>query len=815
LNFKSFILVAVLIICIIQISAQTIQIKGNVIDAASGEAMPYVNISLAGKTAGTISDTNGQFELKFNKSKNDTITLSSIGYKTLKIPVSDITDEIINVQMSTDLFSLPEVTILPGENPAMVLLRAVIDNKDKNRTEKMDFYSCEVYNKIRFDINNFSDKFSKRRAMRHFAFVFENVDTSEVTGKIYLPVFFTESFTDFYYRRKPQTKREIVKASRFSGIKNESISRFMGNMYQEIVIYDNYIPLFEKNFVSPISDNGHLFYKYYLVDSAIVNNLWCYRLDFKPRRKQELTFEGHIWIHVGSFAVQSYEMDATGDANINFVNFFSIAAEFEPAGDVWVKKRESVFLDFTLLNEFEKSTGFFANKTTSYDKYSFDIPDEDIFSNPNHVISLDNNQTYDDEFWNNQRHEDLSEKEDLVYNMVDSLKSMPIFNTYIDIIVAITTGYYVKGWFEFGPYMSLLSLNDIEGVRLGMGFRTSNDFSTIIMPYGNIAYGFDDEKIKYGFGALYMFNKIPRRTLELSYKYDLEQLGKSEDAIREDFLIGTVFTRGPIDKLLLSKNLRAEYQHEWFSGFMTGININYRHFYAPENERFIIRTHSYQIGRTQIWNTEIGAEIRYAPRERFVSGEFVRLSLGSKYPITSLRITKGISPYNYLKVNLNYSHWFNIGSIGWSKFVIDAGKIFGNAPYPFIKIHEGNQTFFFDEKAFNMMNYFEFVNDQWASIYYTHHFDGLFFNKIPILRRLKLREVVWGKALYGTTGEDNVWLNVLPQNVNHLDKVYFEAGVGVENIFNFFRVDAGWRFTHLDNPDISKLSVMFGIQVII
>ncbi len=791
------------------------QIKGSVKDAVSGDAMPYVNISVAGKSEGTTSGENGHFILKFTKSTNDTIVISSIGYKKLKIAVSDIVDNRISTEMITDLFSLPEVTILPGENPAVVLLRAVIENKGRNRPEIFDYYSCEVYNKIRFDINNFSDKFAKRRSMRHFSFVFENSDTSEVTGKVYLPVFFSESLTDFHYRKRPKTKREIIKASKFSGLKNESISRFMGSMYQEISIYDNYIELFEKNFVSPIADNGLLFYKYYLVDSAIVNNLWCYRLDFKPRRKQELTFEGHLWIHAGSFAVQSYEMDAAEDANINFVNYMSFAAEYEPAVDTWVKKRESVFLDFTLLNEFEKSTGFFANKTSTYDKYTFNKPGDDIFSNPNHVITLDNTQTYNDEFWENVRHEELSEKEALVYNMVDSLKSMPIFNTYLDIIVAITTGYYVKGWFELGPYMSLLSFNPIEGTRLGIGFRGSNEFSTRIMPYGNIAYGIEDERIKYGFGALYMFNKIPRRTLEFNYKYDLEQPGKSENAIREDFLIGTIFTRGPLDKMLMTEELLLEYSHEWFSGFMTGIGLNHKTLYANEGEPFKIHTMAYSINRNFLSTAEISASIRFAPRERFVSGEFVRVSLGSKYPITTLKLSKGVYHHDYLKLNLNFSHWFNIGAIGWSKYIIDAGKVYGFAPYPFLKLHEGNQSFFFDENAFNMMNYFEFVSDQWVSLYYTHHFDGFFFNRIPLLRKLKLREVIWGKALYGTMNETNTYYNELPIYTNTLNKPYFEAGVGVENIFKFFRVDAGWRLSHLENNNISPFSILFSIQIII
>ncbi len=794
--------------------SQTLKIEGNIIDSSTGEPLPFVNIIVKNANIGTITAPDGNFSLTFKKRANDTIVISSIGYRHIEIPVQDIQSK-LNLKLTPDFFNLPEVLVLPEENPAEVILRLIINNKSKNRPESLDFYSCEVYNKIRFDVNNFSERFQNRRALKPFEFIFENLDTSEIDNKIYLPVFFIESLTDFYFRRNPQAKREIIKASKMSGVKNESISQFLGNMYQETSIYDNYMQIFEKNFVSPIANNGLLFYNYYLVDSAIKNDLWCYRIEFKPRRKQELTFNGHFWVDASSYAIESFEMEIADDANINFVNYLKLKAEFMPVEPTWVKKREEILVGLYNLIETDWNIGFFANKTTSYDNYSFKFDENiEVFSNQNPVIILDN-QDKNEDFWEENRHENLNNKEVAVYEMIDTLKSLPLFNTYIDIVTTITTGYYIAGLLEFGPYISLLSFNFVEGTRLGFGARTGNDFSTTIMPYGYVAYGIKDEKFKYGFGALYMLNKIPRRTIEINYKNDLEQLGKNQNSFREDYFLETVFTRAPIDRLLMTKQLQLNYEYEWFSGFMTSLNFNYKELYASDKDRFIIMPNNEIRELSGIYNFEISSEIRYAHKERFISGEFIRVSLGSKYPIASLRVAKGMSDYDYWRFNFNFSHWFPVRAMGWSKYIIDIGAIIGTAPYPLLKLHEGNQTFFFNEKSFNMMNYFEFVSDRWVSLYYTHHFDGLFFNRIPLLRKLKFREVIWGKALYGTINSENDSFNIFPENTGALSKPYFEAGVGVENILKLFRIDAGWRLSHLHHENIPRFSILMGIQIII
>ncbi len=793
--------------------AQNLLFSGYVMDAETHEPIEFANVAILGTTSGTTTNQNGYFQFYAQKPSSDTIVFSAVGYERKKIPANMFTKEGITINLLPANINLPEVVIVPGENPAEIILRKVISAKSVNNQENTEYYSCLVYNKLRFDLNNFDEQISQRRLLRPFAFVFENTDTFPETNKTFLPVFITESISSYYYRKSPQTRREIIRASNMSGLENESVSRFLGAMYQQTSVYDNFIMLFEKNFVSPIANNGLLFYRYYLTDSIISDNEKFFKIDFVPKRKQELTFTGHMWIHDPSFAVHSFQMTTAQDANINYVNYFFMAAEYEPAENTWVKKRESVIADFNMLSANSSTPGFFAHKITVYQNHSFDPPQDDkIFARQEFVIREDGHASHSDDFWIQNRPEMLSKHDLAVYEMIDSVTNTKAFRTWSDIVQLITTGYYVGKYLEYGPYMSVVSFNAVEQTRFRFGIRTSNNFSTRFMPNAHIAYATGDEKFKYGAGGILMLSKIPRRLINFQYKYDYELLGKSENAFREDFLPATLLTRNPNNKLTMTRQFRLLYEYEWFSGFSTNLIGVHKEMFAPLNQDFFFKNKTAIISQPSIITSEVSAEIRYAYKERFVGGEFERISLGSKYPILRVRTTMGFGDYEYQKLHLSFSHWFNVRTFGWSKYIINAGKTWGTLPYPLLKMHEGNQSFVFDEMAFNMMNYYEFLSSQWVSMYYTHHFDGFFFNRIPLLRKLKLREVVWGKILVGNLDSENYNYNILPENMFVLNEPYVEAGVGIENILKVMRLDAVWRLSHLNNPNISKFTLLIGFQ---
>jgi hypothetical protein len=309
--------------------------------------------------------------------------------------------------------------------------------------------------------------------------------------------------------------------------------------------------------------------------------------------------------------------------------------------------------------------------------------------------------------------------------------------------------------------------------------------------------------------------------LGADFKYDLEQLGSSQNAFREDFFLAFLFRRNPADKLSMVEEYKFYYEHEWFNGFSNTLNIIHRNLYPVGDNVFQLNVEdaegSHIVTETAITSTEIRLDTRLAYKERFLLGEFERVSLGAKYPILEIRYGYGVpraigGDNEFHRLQLGLSHWFNILNLGWSKYIIEGGRIFGTVPFPLLKLHEGNETYFFDEYSFNMMNYFEFVSDKYLSVYYTHHFDGYFFNRVPFFRKLKWREVAFAKGLVGGLDKANRDFSVFPKGMYTLDKPYFEAGAGIENIFKIIRVDAIWRLSYLDHPNISKFGVRFSLQ---
>ena len=803
-------------------NAQLTKIMGTITDGDTGEPLPFVNIIFKGTNIGVTSDFDGNYSIE-TETPGDTLIASFIGYERSYALVIEGKFQVIDFVMKSQNVLLDAVIIRPGINPAEVLLAKIIENKPNNDPDHFDSYQYEAYTKIELDANNITEKFKNRRIYRHFDFIFDNVDTSTINGKTYLPIFLSESLSDVYGRKDPRGFIEKIKATKIRGINNQSAMQLLGDEFLGTDIYDNYIQIFQLNFVSPIANGALPFYRYYLVDSAFFDDKWCYKVMYKPRHKQTLTFTGNFWVHDTTFAIKEIELRIADDANMNYVNDLVIHKEFEIVdGEHWAVVRDNTIGDFNVIENNKRTLGFFGRKTTTYRDYVINQPKESKFYNaPVNVIVSDSAGDHSEEFWAESRHEELSKDERTVYYMIDTLSTIPQFKTYIDIAEMVITGYYVKGKFEIGPYASMLSFNAIEGARFRFGGRTSNAFSTKVMLGGYVAYGTLDGRFKYGGNVLYMLNKNPRRALRGSFRYDLEQLGASQNAFREDFFLAFLFRRQPADKLSFVEEIKLAYEHEWFTGFTNTLILMNRNLYPVGGTKFEFY---YQDDATQkiaeedaITSAEIGLDLRFAYKERVSMGEFERVSLGAKFPIVDVKYAYGMpnffkSDYEYHKIQIGIRHWFNVFSLGWSRFRIEGGRIWGTLPYPLLKLHEGNETYFFDESAFNMMNYYEFVSDKYLSVYYTHHFNGLLFNRIPLFRKLKWREVAFVTGLVGGMDQKNKEYSVFPTGMYTLDKPYFEAGAGIENIFKIIRIDAVWRLSYLEHLNASPFGIRFSLQ---
>jgi len=801
--------------------AQKTKVSGTVYDGETKEPMPFVNVYFQGTKTGTTTNLDGKYILD-SYYASDTVAASFVGYSPAKQKVKVDETQTVDLYMGTSSVALREVVIRVDkkkENPAHPIIRKVLENKNINDREKLAGYEYEVYNKIEFDLNNITDDFTDRKAFRSFDFIFDNIDTAG--PKDYLPIFISESLSDFYYRKNPKGSFEKIKATKVSGIDNQSVSQFLGDMYQNVNIYDNNISVFGKSFVSPISTNGFFFYKYYLIDSLTVDNKWCYHIKFKGKRKQDPVFEGDLFIHDTTYAVKRAIASINEDANINFVNGFEVLQEYdEVQPEVWMITKDQLVVDFNLG---EKAMGLYGRKTTTYKNHVINDPkDGTVFNNTNNIEVAKDSDKKGDEFWSEARHEKLADNEQAIYTMIDTLKQVPQFKTYLDVLNIIFTGYKVAGPLEFGPYYSLYSFNPVEGNRFRLGIRTSNDFSTRLAVGVFGAYGLKDQKLKYGGNIFYFISKDqPRISVEARYSLDVEQLGQSRSAFQQDNFLSSFFRRNPATKLTLVEDWELNYNHEWFYGFSNRVIARKRSF-TPLGSLSYIQPFSdaIKINIPAIHTTEIGLYTRFAYKERYVAGEFDRISLGTKYPVLEALVTKSLPGvlnglYNYTKLELAISHKLSLGYIGNFRYGAKAGKVLGSAPYPLLEVHQGNETFFYLDNAFNTMNFFEFVSDQFVSVYGEHHFEGLFFNRLPLFRKLKWREVVSAKAVYGSYNPKNSEILELSENINTFsrNKPFIEAAVGVENIFKFLRLDALYRLSYLDNPNIVKFGIRAKLQL--
>lgn len=798
--------------------AQTTTISGKIYDSGTNEPMPFVNIILLGTRAGTVSDIDGNYTIT-TEVRADSIRAQYIGYDPTIVPIRNGVKQVINMPMQKTSNTMNEVIIYPGENPAVTLLKKVWAHKPENNKEKLNSFQYETYNKLEFDLNNISDDFQKRKIMKPVQFIFEGIDSTNPTEKPHLPMFFSETVSDFYYRKDPRTKKEIIRGSKVSGIEDASIAQFTGEMYQDVNLYENNIILFGKEFVSPISNNGLLFYKYYLIDSVNIDGHWCYQIQFKPKRKQELLFVGNMWIADTAFALKRLEMSITDDANLNYVNAFYVIQDYDNTSGAWMLSKERVVADFALT---KRQMGLYGRKTTSYKNIIINKPKEDEFyTRTENIIVEAGAEKRDSLFWEKARHDTLSKTEQGIYDMVDSVQSLPIYRTWQDIIIIAYSGYKIIGPIEYGPWYKTISGNQIEGVRFRVGGRTSNAFSKWVEISGYGAYGLDDKEFKYNFGFKSFITKKPRQLVGVNYKNDYEILGQSNNAFTSDNLLASIFRRNPLNNMTRVEQYEVWYERDWFTGFNMRLALVNRNMYPLEDTTYV---HLLPDGDSEykpgIHTAEVRASLRFAWDEKYVEGVFSRVSMGTRYPVVQVQYVAGLkgvlnSDYHYQRLSINVDDRIRINPIGYTNYILEAGKIWGVLPFPLMILHPGNETYVYDWSSFNMMNYYEFASDQYAMATLIHHFDGFFLNKIPLMRKLNWREVASFRCVWGSVNKSNQDELLFPTTLFTLNKgPYMEAGAGIENIFRFFRVDCFWRLTYLDNPRVKPFGVRISVQVL-
>ncbi|MFC2138051.1 DUF5686 family protein [Bacteroidota bacterium] len=816
MKLKLTITVTVIMCLYINVLSQSVKVRGIVYDKETNDRVSFASIALNDNKNGTISDINGEFYIE-RKTLADSLYVSFVGYKTAYIPIKQGSFNEIDIYLETANIEIDEVTITPGENPAHAILRNIRKNKEKNRPDNLETYKCEVYNKMELDVNNLDLKFRNRKALNQFQFVFDNIDTSALTGKSYLPMFITETVSDYYFQA-PNTQREVIKASKIAGIEEPSLSQFTGIVFQKVDIYENFMEIIAEGFVSPIADFGLLYYKYYLIDSIIDGNRTIYNITYEPKRKSEKTFSGFFMVDKESYAITSIKMKLNEGVNINYVNDFAIQLDFTRIYDsIWFLSKEYYEVEF---NVRDKGKGFVGKKTTFYSKVIIEEPFPAEIKKMYTKTKVKHDaaeKTID--YWQLARPAKLSPKELKIYSTIDSMKKVPVFKAAVNWVNMFTSYHYDFGWFEYGPYYKTMSYNEIEGYRIRLGGRTSSEFSKKHRFNGHLAYGFMDERVKFGFGYINYIKRYPWTNAGFTITHDIKQLGQSINAFTEDNIMTSFLRRNPNYKLTMVNKYEAFFEKEWFEGLSNKIIFRNQEVfptqYIPFNK---INENNELIKQENVVSSEITLNTRFALHEQFVYATFERINITTNLPIINFDFSIGIpnlfnSQYKYYKTVLSVKDKLEISPFGYFRFLVEGGKIFGELPYTLLELHQGNETYAYDIYAYNRMNYYEFVSDEYVKLLTEQHFMGFFFNKFPLINKLKLREVLYGQALFGRLNQNHENAMLFPEGLSSLSGPYIEAGIGIENILKLIRVDAVWRLTHTDKPQNVILMLSLRIEL--
>jgi len=802
------------------------RISGQVKDSKTGAPLSFVTVSLPGTTIGDLTDDNGRFILEAG-TPADSLRVSLLGYKELIFSLAKKPRQALDIRLEEQGTTLAEVSVSGAkekyrnrDNPAVALIRKVIDHKDRNYNPGAGPLSYTRYEKLQ--VSFLRDRNSRKPDRKNTlgAYLYRNADTTKVPGKAVLPVFVHEKasryFRDTLTGRAQTLPLDERKATLNGIVDDNGLEAYLDKIYSSTDIYDNNILLGDQQLLSPIAGMAPSFYKYYITDTLKEETPWLVRLEFYPRSKTDLLFKGTLLIRLdSSYAVSKAEMTVNRNINLNWVKDLKITLDYQrsDAGNDYLKQ-SSLGMEMYV---FSQKKGLYGERIVSLSDYQHRLPSPDSLP-----AAQQGKEILSDEEWARLRPVALSPAEADVAAHLDTLKRLPAFKRATNLLTLALSGYEVLGPLEIGPVGSFYSFNPVEGFRLKLGGRTTVDFSKKFMLEGHLAYGFRDKRWKYNAGVTYSLTdrsvfEFPVRSLSLRHSYETQIPGQDLAFMEEDnFLLS--FKRGKNDKWLYNRKWNIEYFHETREhlSFRAGFTYSVQ---TPAGG-LIYRTGqgSSSAFRRELTLSELSGELRWAPHEQFYQGKKFRRPVFNAYPIFTLRGTIGIkgllnADYSYQSLTLNIFKRFYLSQLGYSDVVLEGGRTWGHVPFPLLYIHKANQTYAYQLQSYNLMNFMEFVSDRYISLNIDHSFNGFFLNKIPLLNKLQLREAASFKALYGTVGSDNLperrptGLFDFPVDtrgrrcMHTLDRgPYIEASMGISNIFKVLRVDVVRRFTYLDLP---------------
>lgn len=802
------------------ISAQT-KVSGKVVDNTN-QPIPYANIVFKGTNIGVVSNEDGKFYIESDQNYK-TLLVSFVGFPTKEVTLTKQVNYNFVVTLSEGQ-NLKEVVVFAGKtskknNPALDILRKIWERRRKNGLKMFKQYQYNKYEKVEFDMNTIDSAMMKSKLFKGMEFVFKNVDTSRVTGKTYLPIFINESLSEVYGDNVAGKNKEILTANKNSGLGNgDGVNTFIKDLYNDFDIYDNYLYFFDKSFTSPLSRTGIDVYNYVLADTAFVDNKWCYNIVFYPRRKGELTFKGDFWVNDTTFAIKKINMAVTKSANINWVKDIYVEQEFDVLNDsIFLPTRDYMMTDFALRKK-EESKGIYGKRTTLYQDFKFDIKKPDEFYREE--VNFIDNSVYNknDDFWRQNRFERLNKDEEGIYKMLDTLKTVKKFKRMYNLVSILGSGYVEMNNFDYGPIFSTFGYNEVEGVRLRVGGRTYFGPNDTWRLQGYTAYGFEDNKFKYGLSGKWMVNKKNRLILSGGNRRDVEQIGASltttNDVLGRSYASSGLFTTGSNGKLTNINLSTVEAEIEPVKNLTFQLGFSYRTLESA-SETFSLdyfTDNTFTTTKSEVKQSELNFQLEFTPKRKTIGYGVERREVNSPYSRVFINYSSGFkglfgSDFDYQKLQLYYRQPIIIGALGHSNLTMELGKTFGQIPLGLMSVVPGNQTYFIIKNTFSNLNFYEFVTDEYATFQWEHNFNGKIFSRFPYLRKLNLREIIGIRGVYGKISDENRAINASGLTYVAPEKPYWEYSAGIGNIFKVFRIDCAWRANYRNLPNTNNFTI--------
>lgn len=730
-------------------------------------------------------------------------------------------------------------------NPAVEFVNRIRNAKTLGDPKRHDYYSFRKYEKMSVGLNNVALPDTTTSAGRgQLAFLREHVDTSDVTGLPILPLSVKEKVGDYYYRRNPQAEKFHVRGTRQNGVDEvadlKSIQTVLEDIFREVDLYENDIPLMRNRFVSPLSAIGPDFYKYFLTDTVSLNGTKCILLSFAPRNPATFGFLGRVWVEEGdsTMFVRKVRMGVSPTINLNFVDRMQIEQEFEKAPDgSRLKVRDDLNATFKVLPGHPE---IYARRTTGYDSHSFTPPASDsIFSVVADVITDPSASQVGEEFWARERQVHVTANEGRIPLLMARLRGVPLYRYGENVLRVLVKGYVPtskNSLFDLGPLNTFIGGNPIEGLRLRVGGMSTAQLSHNWFTRGYVAYGFKDRKWKYNAELEYSFLRkekhpmeFPMHSITFQEKFDIDQLGQRYQFTNPDNIF-IALKRGENHLITYTRHTALTYKLELLNNLSFNISADaVRRDPGP----FVPFMRSNGTPLSHYTQLTFSAQLRYAPGEKFYQGQSYRLAINNDAPIFILsheyspRNILG-APYEISKTELSVTKRVWLSAFGYLDLMGKGGHVWTRTPFPSLLTPNANLSYTIQPESFALMNPLEFINDSFVSWEATYWANGTIFNYIPLFKKLKLREVVAFRGWLGTLSNRNNPLYDLsnPDSPNRKlllfpaeahatpmnGRPYMEISAGIDNLLKCVRLDYVWRLSYRNVPNTDRSGLRLALH---